>query len=80
MTPRQRGYLYRLFGPLVQIVGIILFLNGQQTGARWAGLAVAMWGLILVAIGLVFVVFGLILSYRKRRAQKPEESDYRLKL
>lgn len=80
MTPRQRGVAYRLFGPLVQIVGIILFLTGQQSGERWMGLPVAMWGLILVAVGLAFVVFGLLLSYRKKRTKPAEESDFRLKL
>lgn len=81
MNTRQQGLVYRLLGPLIQIVGIMVFWTGQQTGRGMAGLPLTSWGLGLLALGLLIVIAGLYLSYKK--PSKPgdhAESDYRLRL
>lgn len=65
MSPYQLGLTLRLLGPLIQIVGIVLFLGGGEPESRVAGIPTRSAGLGLIAIGLLPVIVGVLLSARR---------------
>jgi hypothetical protein len=83
MDDRARlGITLRLVGPVVEIVGLSLFLVG---GARpepppVLGMPVRLLGTIVLAAGLGVVVAGLALSYGPGRRPKSGREDMDLRL
>jgi Ca2+/Na+ antiporter len=81
VNQRQIGLLLRAVGPIIQIVGIILFVDGRRSRIRLAGMSQTMIGLVLIAVGLALVVAGLWMTYSGRKKQLDrDESDYNIRL
>ncbi len=76
-STRTLGVVLRLVGPLLQMVGIVLFLDTRDRGRTIAGVSARTAGLGLVAAGLVIVIVGLLLSGRrpKRKRMPRHELD-----
>jgi hypothetical protein len=74
------GLMLRMLGPVVEIIGIILFLGGRGRRANVLGLPQGVLGLVLIGVGLVMVVVGLGLSMGRRRRREPTDRDADLRL
>lgn len=70
----QIGLALRLLGPLIQIVGIWIFLNSPDPRALVAGVPARWVALGALGVGLVMVAIGLVLSHRRRRPKLRVES------
>ncbi len=70
MLKRQQiGLTLRLLGPLIEILGLMLFLDDPENRKSYLGLPIRQIGLFGLVLGLVFVLAGLWLTRRSKRSR-----------
>ncbi len=69
--PRLLGLVFRMLGPIIEILSVFALLRFRGRGLRLAGVPVETLCFLGFGLGLVLVFAGLWLSYASPRRARP---------